>query len=128
MPIIYNVLELFSIFAKSVTSLQSKMEINGCTRRKLVLLPLSGHLLLSLPHLPSLYPEYNKTISNVFKNTYIYSSVLVILFYTKPNVKSASSKSHKTYKGHGPKHIELDIVRFGVLFSAQTLLFFKIIS
>lgn len=31
---------------------------------------LSGHL-LSLPYLPSLYPEYNKTVWNVFKNIYI---------------------------------------------------------
>jgi len=94
MPIIFNVWELFSIFRKSVTNLQSKMEMDVCARKESWSLSLSHVTSSFLSHICCLH------ILNTVKQSEISlkklcGSASVILNYTKPNVKSVSSKSHE---------------------------------
>lgn len=94
MPIIFNVWELFSIFTKSVTYLPSKMEMDARTRTKSWSLSLS-HVTSSFlscifhPHTLNIPQQCEKSLKQWC------SYAWVILYFTKTNVNSVSSKSHE---------------------------------
>lgn len=94
MPINFNVWELFSIFTKSVTNLQRKMEMDVCARTESRSLSLSHVASSFLSHICRL-DILNRTQQSEMSLKRLCSSAWVILYYTNPNVKSVSSKSHE---------------------------------
>lgn len=124
MPIIFNVWELFSIFTKSVTNLQSKMETDVCARRESRSLSLSHVTSSSLPRICRLHILNITQQSEMFLKR-LCSSAWVLLYYTKPNVKSVSSKSHEMQyiRVMAWNTLNWILLRFGVFFSINTIIF-----